>query len=139
MPRSRRNLLALLSMVALGIGGCSNQGDESGDDDNFGQLENNQEQVCTEAYVSNFEWDGHFFGEDEFHGTLVNQGNIAGTVTVELRFWESDSENTLEGSVRRSFSIAAQDTRDITIEATPPTDESQWGDMVVGEQDCRFQ
>lgn len=140
MQISRRNLIALSTASIATLAGCGNFGGGSGTGpDDIEQQETRRQRVCTEAYVTNFNWDGQWFNEDTFEGTVVNQGDVAGTVTVELRFWESEATNSLQGSVERSVSVGAQDTRDISVSAHPPTDQTEWATMRVSEQDCEFQ
>lgn len=142
MVISRRRYLRLGSTIGvLAIAGCSDSNDSGGDGGSNGGDVNRtpeRERVCTKAYISDFNWDGVWFSEDDFEATLVNEGEVAGTVIVELKFWESERKNSLQGTVERRVSIGAQDTEDIAISANPPTDNTDWASMDVSEQDCQY-
>lgn len=134
---SRRGFLAVSAATLTGLAGCTalgNNGDDSGNTNN--QQQNDRE--CTGAYITNFNWDGSLFGEDAFEAELVNQGDIAGTVTIKLTFYESEDAVNEQGRVTESFSIGAQATKDITIEANAPTDNSNYATMSVASQDCQY-
>lgn len=137
---SRRTVLTGVGTgVVVSLAGCSTGGGGGQDNDDFEQQTEEQERVCTEAYIDNFNWDGALFSEDSFTGTLVNEGDVAGTVVISLEFWESEATETRLGSVERSASIGAQATKDITIEANPSSDDAEWATMSVTEQDCQLQ
>ena len=135
---NRRTVLGAISTgLGASLAGCGigDSGGQNGDD--FEDQE--QERVCTDAYITDFNWDGKWFSEDSFTGTLVNQGDVAGTVVISLEFWESGATETRLGTVERSASIGAQATQEITIEATPPSDNTEWVTMGVTEQACQLQ
>lgn len=94
------------------------------------------EQECTSAYISDFEWQGDIDGEDQFSATVINQGDVAGEVVIQIVFYQSEDESIRTGTIRREASIGAQETRNILIEANPPTEDSNWASMTVSEQAC---
>jgi hypothetical protein len=94
------------------------------------------EEECTSAYISDFEWESNLDTEDNFYGTVINQGDIAGEIVVQLVFYQSEDTDISTGTTSRSVSIGAQETLDIVINANPPTDDSDWAIMEVSQQDC---
>ena len=137
---SRRTVLAGITMgLVASLAGCSTFDDGDQNNDDFEEPEQEQERVCTEAYITDFNWDGTLFSEDSFTATLVNEGDVAGTVVISLEFWESEAKETRLGTVERSAAIGAQATKEITIEANPPSDNAEWASMSVTEQDCQQQ
>lgn len=161
-PISRRKLLEVSSLAVLGLAGCievetnprgggeptTTTRTSSGIDITFEDTPEDTptpteeftietiEEECTNAYISNFDWQSNFDSEDEFHATVINQGDIAGEIVVQLTFYQSEDEEIQTGTTRRSVSIGAQETRDIVINANQPTDDSNWAVMQVSQQAC---
>jgi len=130
---SRRRIMAVASTgIGISIAGCGGS-QNSGEANN----QNEQESNCTDASIDNFNWDDSLLSEDSFTGTLINEGDVAGEVVISLEFWESEAAETLLGSVERTATIGAQATKDITIEANPPSDNTEWATMSVTQQDCQ--
>lgn len=91
---------------------------------------------CTSAYISAFDWQPVSDSEDEFYMTVINQGDIAGEIIVQLTFYRSEDKEIQTGTTRRSVSIGSQETQDIVIRANPPTDDSNWVRYEVSQQAC---
>lgn len=93
---------------------------------------------CTDVTITDTDWQQSFNqgGEDTFTAVLLNEADYAGTVTLRLEFYESDAEQSLQGSIERDFGIGAQERIDARISAHPPTSESEWVLMSIPEQDC---
>ena len=139
MRTSRREFIVAGSVSMIGLSGCS----ALQDDDPGGQNQPEDddtpipERECTEAYVSDFNWDSNLFSEDEFQITIINEGDVAGNVEVTLSFWQSESKDVREGTITRRVSIGGQATEDETLSANAPTDESEYASVSVTEQDCQ--
>lgn len=139
MYLSRRSVLRGSAIGLASVAGCVGGGIQGSSNR---QTRTERERVCTEAVVTSFNWDSKsgFFSdpEDEFEIALINRGDIAGTVVVSVKFWESRNKNQLQGSIERSVSVGAQATREITISAHKPTDDSHWASASVVNQDCQY-
>lgn len=145
---ARRSFLLVGLLGPLNFPGCvsietnprdgndtsSNTDDTSVTESPFGDID----EECTNAYITNFEWQDVLDREDKFSGTLINNGNIAGEVLIQVEFFLSEDMKERTGSVQRDVPIGAQATKEVTLHANPPTDDSNWAAMKVVEQDCRF-
>lgn len=131
---SRRKLLSGIAIATVsglaGCGGSSGGGSPSS---------TTRQKQCTAVHVSDIESQSHLFGDNEYSATLVNQGDIAGTVTLELAWYPTESSNAPSGTTTQRVSIGAQATKDVTIKASPPTDDSDYYNMQIRSQDCKYE
>lgn len=126
---SRRTILKTGSVGLIGLAGCAEAGDGGDGGDEVVRITAD----CTAASINEFEWKE---GAGEVHATIVNEGDVAGDVIVEVRFWRSENEVSEQGSVRWSVPIDGHETRELTLDVTAPTAKTHWASMVV-KQDCQ--
>lgn len=100
-------------------------------------------EACTNAHVSDFTWEGKEIPSGElnrdeiYYVDMKNEGHVGGTVTVTIEFWRSEEMDVFEGSVERSVSMEAWESKDVVLRVTAPTAESNWASISVSAQDCR--
>lgn len=104
-------------------------------EDDFPNDPNISEEICTDVEVTELNYDSVFLGDDAFDVSLINRGDVAGEIIVEITLYESESKTTLVGTFQDQVSIGAQTTKEITIRGEPPSEASYYSGTVT-EQDC---
>lgn len=142
---SRRTIICGITTAMVYITGClelrtnprNDNTSETGINNSSDLPEGGFEEECTFASISNFTWE-QSIGGDRFIGTLINRGDIAGEVKIQIEFYTEENSEEITGTVDEWVAIGAQETKEVVITANPPTQNSQWAIMKVEEQDCRL-
>ena len=133
---NRRDYLATVSAVSIGgIAGCGGSGGTPESEETSGNLQDQEDtESCTDAYMTNTDWilDGD---QNVYTGTLINRADVAGEVGVDVEFLNEDDQRV--GTLTRSVAIGGQETKEIEIYGTPPSDRVEGMRLEVTEQDCQ--
>lgn len=68
---------------------------------------------------------------------MINEADVAGEISVELEFWETEDLETSYGTTARSVSIGGQERREISIYANPTSSDVEYTTMSVSRQSCQ--